>query len=402
MTVRIVVGPPCAGKSTYCAENAEPGDVIVDYDKLASALGSSVAHAADGAVRDAAFAARDAAIDTLLKSGDPGWIIHTSPQLSSVAKYRAVGAEFIVIDPGIDVCLERAAERPEGTAGVIRDWYESPPVLEISEPTKGAKMLVKSQPVKFKTGDEHGLTEGQFIVYPSTFTREPDSYGDIVAKGAFADTLAAWAASGKQLPGLFGHRMDDPDYFVAGALEMGEDDHGWWVKGEFDMDSPKGPQVYRLVKSGRISELSFAFDVLDEGQVELEDGRKANELRKLDVFEFSFVTIGANRDTSVFAVKSAVEALAAGIGSGQALTAKHHGIIEGAIAALDASAVALKNLLAQDESAEGGQAVPGGGGAGSDEEPVRAKSGDLDTPAPGVDDWALQVTMSSLELAANI
>ena len=70
------------------------------------------------------------------------------------------------------------------------------------------------------------------------------------------------------------------------------------------MESPKGPHVYRLVKDGRLRELSFAFQVVDSAQVTLEDGTKANELRDLDVFEFSFVPVGANRSTSVEQVKS--------------------------------------------------------------------------------------------------
>jgi HK97 family phage prohead protease len=166
-------------------------------------------------------------------------------------------------------------------------------------------MHVKNVPLgRVKAGPEDGLDEGQFIVYPSTFIKEPDSYGDVVAKGAFLDTIAEWKDSGNTLPGLYGHRMDDPDYFVAGALDMGEDDHGWWVKGEFDLESPKGPQVYRLVKGRRLNQLSFAFDTLDEKSVTLEDGRKANELQRLKVYEFSFVPIGANQDTSVVAVKA--------------------------------------------------------------------------------------------------
>ncbi|KZE94618.1 hypothetical protein AVP42_00902 [Agromyces sp. NDB4Y10] len=85
---------------------------------------------------------------------------------------------------------------------------------------------------------------------------------------------------------------------------MGEDDHGWWVRGAFDLDSPKGTQVYRLVKDERLAELSFAFDFLDAGEVQLADGTKANELRELEVYEFSFVPVGANRDTGVAAVKA--------------------------------------------------------------------------------------------------
>lgn len=165
-------------------------------------------------------------------------------------------------------------------------------------------MQTKNRPASHvKAGPADGLKEGEFLVYPSTFTREPDSYGDVVAKGAFARGIAERKEKGIILPGLFGHRMDDPDFYVAKAIDEGEDGHGWWVKGAFDLTSPKGPQVYELVKSGLLRELSFAFETRDEAEIDLGGGRKANELRDLDVFEFSFVPVGANRDTSVVAVK---------------------------------------------------------------------------------------------------
>lgn len=155
-----------------------------------------------------------------------------------------------------------------------------------------------------KAGPDDGLKDGEFLVYPSTFTRTPDAYGDVIAKGAFADSISQWKSSGNTLPGLYGHRLDDPDFYVASAREMGEDDHGWWVKGEFDLESPKGKQVYRLVKDRRLNQLSFAFDILEEGKTEGDDGEAMNELRKVHVHEFSFVPVGANQDTSVVAVKS--------------------------------------------------------------------------------------------------
>lgn len=165
-------------------------------------------------------------------------------------------------------------------------------------------MLTKHNTVTFKAGPADGLNEGEFIVYPSTFTRTPDSYGDVVAKGAFLKGISERKSAGIKLAGLFGHRMDDPDFVVAHAIEEGEDDHGWWVKGSFDLDSPKGPHVYRLVKAGVLRELSFAYDVREGGPVKLPGGGKANELRDLDVYEFSFVHVGANRDASVAAIKT--------------------------------------------------------------------------------------------------
>lgn len=37
--IRIVTGPPCAGKSTYVAEHKDDGDVV-DFDLIARAMGA--------------------------------------------------------------------------------------------------------------------------------------------------------------------------------------------------------------------------------------------------------------------------------------------------------------------------------------------------------------------------
>lgn len=236
-------------------------------------------------------------------------------------------------------------------------------------------MKTKQVPVRIKAGPDDGLQEGEFIVYPSTFIKEPDSYGDIVAPGAFADTIDEWKTSGLTMPGLYGHRMDDPDYFVAGAKgdDMLEDEIGWRVKGAFDMESPKGPQTYRLAKSGRLAQLSFAYDVLDEGQVELEDGRTVNELRKLKVYEFSFVPIGANQDTSIVAIKAIAESYTTGVKAGRVLSAKNEESLRGVIDSLDTARSSLKDVLSQLEAGEDQEKASGQASA-NDEEPTRAKS----------------------------
>lgn len=242
-------------------------------------------------------------------------------------------------------------------------------------------MHVKNVPIgQVKAGPEDGLQEGQFIVYPSTFTKTPDSYGDIVAKGAFVDTIQEWKDSGNTLPGLYGHRLDDPDYFVAGAIDQGEDEHGWWVKGEFDLDSPKGPQVYRLVKGRRLNQLSFAFDVLDQAPVELEGGTKANELRKLKVYEFSFVPVGANQDTSVVAVKALADAAAAEFKAGRVLAEKHIDSLRSAQEAIGAVIKAAEATNDQEGKASVTAEVKSGA---SDEEPSGVKSSvSVEEPAP--------------------
>jgi len=255
-------------------------------------------------------------------------------------------------------------------------------------------MNTKTVPCKVKAGPEDGLQEGEFLVYPSTFTRTPDAYGDVVAPGAFLDTIAEWEAAGQTMPGLFGHRLDDPDFYVAEAIEMSEDDTGWLVHGKFDMDSPKGPQVYRLVKGRRLNQLSFAYDVLDEGQIELEDGTKANELRKLKVYEFSFVPIGANQDTSVVAVKSNAEALVEAAKAGRTLSAKNEGDIRSAV---DLLSGVLDSLTPSDDQEKANGHAP----ANTDlaEEPTRANAKSAEEPSgnPSVQTLLAEIQLLALQ-----
>ena len=41
MTLYVVTGPPCGGKSTYVREHAKPGDFVIDLDRLALAITSA-------------------------------------------------------------------------------------------------------------------------------------------------------------------------------------------------------------------------------------------------------------------------------------------------------------------------------------------------------------------------
>lgn len=170
---------------------------------------------------------------------------------------------------------------------------------------------LKDYGIQIKAGPDDGLGEGEFTAYASVFGNK-DSYGDIVLPGAFGETLAEWKDSGNVLPLLFGHNMQDPDFNIGGVLEAKEDDHGLFVKSALDLDNPKAAQVYRLLKGRRLSQMSFAYDVLEggEAQREREDGTKEffYELRKLKLYEVSVVPIGANQETEILAVKAAQSA----------------------------------------------------------------------------------------------
>ena len=48
--IHVVSGPPCGGKSTYVDSHAQPGDLRIDYDKIALSLGAEESHGAEGIV----------------------------------------------------------------------------------------------------------------------------------------------------------------------------------------------------------------------------------------------------------------------------------------------------------------------------------------------------------------
>ena len=104
------------------------------------------------------------------------------------------------------------------------------------------------------------------------------------------------------MPVLYGHNMNDPDYNI-GTAELVEDERGLRTTAAFD-GSPKAQRVRQLLAEGRLSKMSFAYDVLDEAPVELEDGTKANELRRLDLFEVSVVLVPANGHAEIVESKA--------------------------------------------------------------------------------------------------
>lgn len=159
-------------------------------------------------------------------------------------------------------------------------------------------MKIKEMQVKYRD-DGNGQIEG----YASTFIRRPDSYGDVVKQGAFAKTLAERWNGGKGIPFLWAHKMDDLKAFI-GTAEAEEDEKGLRFVAAFD-DTEEAQKVRQLYKDGRLRKFSFAYDVKEEGLVTLEDGMKANELRELDLYEISAVTVPANDDAGVLDVKSA-------------------------------------------------------------------------------------------------
>lgn len=210
---------------------------------------------------------------------------------------------------------------------------------------------MKTATIKFKSD---GLAEGEFIGYASIFGNK-DSYGDVVIEGAFAVTLAEWERTGLKIPVLWGHNTADPDFNLGECITAEEDSKGLKVHVKLDLECPKAASTYRLLKAGRVNQMSFAYKVIDGAYIQPEgegmSWRDAYyELRELQLYEVSVVPIGANDQTEILAVKSFANALVAK--AGRSLSSKNEDAIRGAVTQLEEATLALKSVLPDDAPAD--------------------------------------------------
>jgi HK97 family phage prohead protease len=151
--------------------------------------------------------------------------------------------------------------------------------------------------LKAVEGDgDSGTIEG----YASTFGGQPDAYGDVIAPGAFAESLAAHRRAGTAPLMLWGHNSFDPP--IGNWTEFAEDGKGLWVKGEVDLADPMGARVHRALKRKAMKGLSIGYETKDSETDPKRPGVRI--LKSVDLWEVSPVNFPAQPRASVDTVKS--------------------------------------------------------------------------------------------------
>lgn len=129
--------------------------------------------------------------------------------------------------------------------------------------------------------------------YGSTFGGEPDSYGDIVAKGAFSESL-----KGRKPKMLYQH---DSRRIPGVWDEASEDSKGLYLKGHF-INTTLGRDAYEEAKSGALDSMSIGFYCRS---AEYDEKKSIRTIKKADLFEVSLVTFPANSNALITGVKAA-------------------------------------------------------------------------------------------------
>jgi len=149
---------------------------------------------------------------------------------------------------------------------------------------------VKTFSFEVKAIDEE---EGIFEGYAATFSKTPDSYGDIIDKGAFKKTLKERF---KRIKILWNHSVMEP---IGKPLELTEDDKGLFIKGKLSLGVQRAKEVLSLMKDGVITEMSIGYDAI---KAPFRDGTR--HLEEIRLWDASPVVFAANPDALVTSVKA--------------------------------------------------------------------------------------------------
>lgn len=150
-----------------------------------------------------------------------------------------------------------------------------------------------------ETASDEMILEGYAVVFGAQTYIGSDDYGfyEEVAPGAFD------GANLKDVPLKYNH--NDSFLILArtrnDSLELTVDDKGLYIRAKL-IDTSTNRDVYKMVQSGLLDKMSFAFTVSDEISEETENGVAKRIITKIDrLFDVSVVDVPAYDQTSIYA-----------------------------------------------------------------------------------------------------
>ena len=130
--VFLVCGPPGSGKTTYCLERMNEGDVIVDLDRIAKALMRDKEERRTDGILELAMKLKTMAINTASAHGIPRvWVVDMGARRREREGLASrLCAEIIMLDIDAATCLDRiqkdrgSGAPPGGWEPVVQRWWK--------------------------------------------------------------------------------------------------------------------------------------------------------------------------------------------------------------------------------------------------------------------------------------
>lgn len=152
---------------------------------------------------------------------------------------------------------------------------------------------------ELKASGDTGTFEGYGSVFNVT-----DFGGDVVAPGAFKDSLEEYKAAGRLPAMLWQHNQREP---IGVYTAMEEDGTGLKVRGQLAMKTTRGAEAFELMKMGALNGLSIGYSVRksDDASYDRETGIRT--IKRAKLYEVSPVTFPMNDAARISAVKAIEE-----------------------------------------------------------------------------------------------
>jgi len=147
----------------------------------------------------------------------------------------------------------------------------------------------------------HKSQDGQLGTFNGAMaTEDVDRAGDIIAPNAFDNSIKEYVANNRLVKIYYNHMTYDLPVGVINPSNISKVGKIWYVKGELNINTTQGKDVYELMKQGALSDLSVNCIIND---CEVND--KYRLLKELSLLEVSVVGEPANTQAKVYAVKGA-------------------------------------------------------------------------------------------------
>jgi len=134
---------------------------------------------------------------------------------------------------------------------------------------------------------EEGIVEGYASVFGNI-----DSFGSVIQKGAFQQTLQKGLS---RIKVLWNH---DPDQPIGKVLSAHEDEKGLFVRFKLSLAVQKARDIFSLIQDGVIDAMSFGFAIQEDA---MEQG--VHVIRRVDLWDVSPVTFPANTKAQITAAR---------------------------------------------------------------------------------------------------
>jgi HK97 family phage prohead protease len=147
---------------------------------------------------------------------------------------------------------------------------------------------------KDKEGQKFGIFTGAMA------TEDVDRGNEIIAADAFDKSLDRYRKSKRAIRLFYQHNTSELPIGIIPIESVSKEGNRWNIKGELNLDTQRGRDVYALMKQGALTDLSIGYSILDSV---FDKGLKI--LKEIELWETSVVTEPMNEKAIIDGVKAA-------------------------------------------------------------------------------------------------